>query len=106
MGGVIIPQITPMLREDVIAPKEEVKALSQSLKSGDVIKHNLHFVRIRDQMVSRLELEATRNVIISVGIMLLFTLPWIIALASISAEICRKNHIRPRIRDEEITERF
>ena len=47
---------------------------------------NLHLVRIRYQIVSRFELEATRNLSFSVGILLLFCLPWIIA--SVLAMIC------------------
>lgn len=63
----------------IIAPEEAVRALSQSVESSNVFKNNLYFVRIRDQMVSRLELEATRNVILSVGILMLFSSPWIVS---------------------------
>ncbi len=64
----------------VITPEETVRLLSQSAEPRNAIKGNQHFVRIRNQMVSTLELVATRNVILSViyRIMLLFALPWII----------------------------
>jgi len=67
--------------DNVISPEEAINPLnSHAAESKSFrIKKSLPFVRIRDQMVSRLELEATRNEIVSVGIMLLFTLPWIIA---------------------------
>jgi len=91
-------------KEVVIAPEEAVRALglhSESTRSN--IKQNFHFVRIRDQLVSRLELEASRNVILSVGIMLLFSLPWIIA--SILAQMCNdENVIHHAIGEEKATE--
>jgi len=90
--------------EVIIAPEEAVRALGlhQSDSTRSNIKQNFHFVRIRDQLVSRLELEASRNVILSVGIMLLFSLPWIIA--SMLAQICNENLIVQAIGEEETTE--
>ncbi len=65
--------------EDTISPGEAVKALGQRLVPSYAIRQNLQLVRIRYQIVSRLELEATRNVVFGVGIMLLFSLPWIVS---------------------------
>ena len=80
-----------------IAPEEAVRLLSQPVKTSYAMKKNQHFVRIRNQMVSRLELAATRNVILSVGIMLLFTLPWIIS--SILSLICNASVIHQAVMD-------
>jgi len=80
-----------------IAPEEAVRLLSQPVKTSYAMKKNRHFVRIRNQMVSRLELAATRNVILSVGIMLLFTLPWIIS--SILSLICNASVIHQAVMD-------
>ena len=68
------------------------------MKTSYAMKKNRHFVRIRNQMVSRLELAATRNVILSVGIMLLFTSPWIIT--SVLAEICNTGYFISWAKDE------
>lgn len=67
------------LDEETISPGEAVKALGQRLVPSYAIRQNLQLVRIRYQIVSRLELEATRNVVFVVGIMLLFSLPWIVS---------------------------
>jgi len=85
----------------IIAPKDAVTALGLNAQSTKT-KNSLHFVRIRDQMVNRLELEAIRNVIISVGVMLLFTSPWIIT--SFLAQICYGNIIRQVMSENETTE--
>jgi len=52
-------------------------------------------------MVSRLELMATRNVILSVGIMLLFPLPWVISSAL--SLICSATVIHKSFNEEEAT---
>jgi len=49
-------------KDEIITPEEAVKALGQRVQPNNVIRQYLHFVRIRYQIVSRLELEATRNV--------------------------------------------
>ena len=82
----------------IIPPEEAVRSLGFQTESKSIMKNNSHFVRIRDQMVSRLELEATRNVILSVGIMLLFTSPWIIT--SVLAEICNTGYFISWAKDE------
>ena len=61
-----------------IAPEEATRALSLYVESS-IIKQSLHFVGIRDQMGSRLKLEATRNVILVVGVVMLFSSPWIVS---------------------------
>lgn len=87
--------------EEVISPQKAVKTMDQRVDSNKVIKMDLHFVKIRNQIVSRLELEATRNVVCSVGIVLLFSLPWIIS--SILAYICNENTIhKANLGEEEI----
>ena len=86
--------------QEYIAPEEAVRALGQYVeKNNSTMKKNLYFVRIRHEMVSRLELEATQNVILSVGLLLLFALPWIIS--SISALICHGNVVRQVMNDKE-----
>jgi len=86
--------------QENIAPEEAVRALGQHVEtSSSTMKKNLYFVRIRHEMVSRLELEATQNVILSVGLLLLFALPWIIS--SISALMCHGNVVRQAMNDEE-----
>ena len=71
---------------EIISPEQAVRALGQRVDSRNVTKKDLHFVRIKYQIVSRLELEATRNVVLSIGIFLLFSSPWIIS--SVLAHIC------------------
>jgi len=67
--------------ETNIAPEEAIREL-QVESSQTIIEQNQHqFVRIRDQMVSRLELEATRNVMLNVALLLLFALTWITSVA-------------------------
>jgi len=85
-----------------IAPEEAVSALSQTVESRSITKKNLHFVRIRDQLVSRLELEATRNVILSVGICLLFFSPWFVCC--VLSLICNASVIRQGMSKEETEE--
>jgi len=88
--------------EEIIAPQAAVRALGQHVsESASVIRQNLHFVRIRHAMVSRLELEATRNVILDVGIFLLFSTPWIIT--SVLAQICNGNVMHQAMSEEETT---
>jgi len=84
-----------------IAPEEAVRALSQPVEHCNTIKKNMYFVRIRNQTVSRMELEATRNVILSVGIMVLFSLPWIIS--SVLSLICNASVIHQALGEEETT---
>ena len=52
-------------KETNITPEEAVMAL-QVESNQAIIKHNHLFVSIRNQTVSRLELEATRNVYCSI----------------------------------------
>lgn len=85
--------------EITISPEEAVKALGQHEVSCNVMKNNRHFVKIRQEMVSRLELEATQNVILSVGLILLFVFLWIIS--SILALICHVNFVRQALGNEE-----
>lgn len=80
-----------------IAPEEATRALSLYVESS-IIKQSLHFVRMRDQMVSRLELEATRNVILVVGVVLLFSSPWIVS--SFLSLICNANVIHQTMSEE------
>ena len=87
--------------QDIISPEQAVRALGQRLESRRIIKLNLNFVRIKYQIISRLELEATLTVILSVGIFLLFCLPWIIS--SVSAHICIGNIIQTANMSEEET---
>lgn len=94
------PAPTDTYEEIYIAPEEATRALSLPVESRTIIKQNLHFVRIRDQMVSRLELEATRNVILIVGIILLFSSPWIVS--SVLSLICNANVIN-QAKSEELT---
>ncbi len=82
----------PDNNEEIITPEQAVRALGQRVDSCNIIKMDLHFVRIKYQVVSRLELEATRNVVLSVGIFLLFSSPWIIS--SVLAHICNGNIIQ------------
>jgi len=90
----------PPANQENVAPEEVVRALGQNVEThSSTMKKNLYFVRIRHEMVSRLELEATQNVILSVGLLLLFALPWIIS--SISALICHGNVVRQVMNDEE-----
>ena len=56
-----------------IAPEEPIDALQEDINQTQ----NYQFVRIRNQMVSRLELEATRNVMLNVGLLLLIASTWI-----------------------------
>ena len=53
-------------------------------------------------MVSRLELKASRSVILGDGIILLFTLPWI--TSPIEAQICTANEIRQNMSEQETSE--
>ncbi len=91
-------------KEEVIIEPEAVAvmALDQTLDSCRVIKQDFQFVRIRDEMVSRLDLEATRNVIISVGLLLLFASTWIIS--SILALNCHGNVSHSAMDEEETAE--
>lgn len=93
----IQPEIDNSHQEDSqedIEPKEAVRALGQHAEStSNAMKQNHHFVIIRHEMVSRLELEATHhNMILSIGHLLLFALPWIIS--SMLALICHWNVAR------------
>jgi len=85
--------------EIIAAPEEAARALGQRLESSTITQQNLHFVKIRDQMVSRLELEATRNVVLNVGIFLLFSLPWIIS--SVLAQICNAYTIHKSMSEDD-----
>jgi len=84
--------------ETYIPPEEAVRAL-QVESNQATTKQNHQFVRIRDQMVSRLELEATRNVMLNVGLLLLFASTWITSVAL--TMICQANIIRMNIDEEE-----
>ena len=64
----------------IIAPEEAIEAL-QIETNQTIVNENHQFVRIRDQMVSRLELEATRNVMLNVALLLLFASTWITFIA-------------------------
>ncbi len=56
----------PPANQENVAPEEVVRALGQNVEThSSTMKKNLYFVRIRHEMVSRLELEATQNVILS-----------------------------------------
>jgi len=84
------------INEDIIiTPEKAVKTLFQRIVASNVIKKDLHIIRIRYHLVSRLELEATRKVVLSVGIFLLFSLPWIVA--SVSTLICNASVIHQTI---------
>ncbi len=94
---------SPNISEEKITPVEAVRALQvESSHSSSFTKNNQHFVRIRDQIVSRIELEATRNVIVSVGMLLLFTLPWIIS--SVLGMICQRNVIQQAMDENKTAE--
>lgn len=84
--------------EDFITPEE---AVSQPMESSNVTKKDLYFVRIRYQIVSRLELEATRNVVCTVGMCFIFFLPWIISC--VLSLICSSSVHRQYMREEEMT---
>ena len=58
-----------------------------------------HFVQIRDQMVSQLELEATRNVIFGVTSLLFFTAPWVIC--TVLGMVCYMNVHQQGFTEEE-----
>jgi len=89
---------------EIISPEQAVRVLGQRVDSSNVTKKDLHFVRIKYQIVSRLELEATRNVVLSIGIFLLFSSPWIIS--SVLAHLCNGRVIQKTnmSEDEEMTE--
>jgi len=84
--------------ESYIAPEEAVRALQVESNQTN-IKQNHPFVRIRNQMVSRLELEATRNVMLNVALLLLFALTWITSVAL--TMICQAKIIHMDMDEEE-----
>ncbi len=84
--------------ETYIAPEEAVRALQVELNQT-IIKQNHRFVRIRNQMVSRLELEATRNVMLNVGLLLLFSSSWITSI--VLTMICQAYTIDKDMDDEQ-----
>jgi len=66
-----------------ITPEDPIETLREDINKTQ----NYQFVRIRNQMVSRLELEATRNVMLHVGLLLLFASSWITSV--VSTMICQ-----------------
>jgi len=68
-------------KETKCVPEEAASALKEESNQTGVKQNHHQFVRIRDQMVSRIELEATRNVMLNVGLLLLFASTWITSIA-------------------------
>jgi len=65
----------------IVIEEEAIEALQEDINQT-IGQQNHQFVRIRNQMVSRLELEATRNVILNVGLLLLVASTWMTSTAS------------------------
>jgi len=86
--------------EERIGPEEAIQSL-QVMESNNIAskQNNRHFVIIRDQMVSQLELAATRNVILGVASLLLFCTPW--TISTITAMVCHGNVIKQGLSAEE-----
>ena len=85
-----------------VGPEEAVHSLQASETNNSASKqNNRHFVKIRDQMVSRLELEATRNVILGVATLLICCIPWVIS--TIITMVCQGNVIKLGLSADETT---
>jgi len=82
----------------IIAPEEAIEAL-QVKTNRTIVKENHQFVRIRDQVVSRLELKATRNVMLIALLILLFASTWITSIAL--TMICQLNVINDDMDEEQ-----
>jgi len=80
------------------AQEEAIGALQVELNQT-ITKQNHQFVRIRNQMVSRLELEATRNVMLNVGLLLLFSSTWITSV--VLTMICQAYTINQDMDEEQ-----
>jgi len=85
--------------EDTNGAQEEAIKTFQEESVQTIIKQDHQFVRIRNQMVSRLELEATRNVMLNVGLLLLFASTWITSIAL--TMICQAYTIHQDMDDEQ-----
>jgi len=86
--------------EERTGPEDAVQSLQVVETNNSVSKqNNRHFVQIRDQMISQLELAATRNVIFGVASLLLFCTPW--AISTITAMVCHGNVIQQGLSAEE-----
>jgi len=96
---VLITASPPEGSEDTYGAQEEaIKALQiESIQT--MIKQDHQFVRIHNQMVSRLELEATRNVMLNVGLLLLFASTWIISI--VLTMICQAYTINQDMNEEQ-----
>jgi len=84
--------------ESHITPKEAIEAL-QVETNQTIVKENHQFVRIRDQIVSRLELEATRNVMLNVELSLLYASTWVTFIAF--TMICQSSTINDDMNEEQ-----
>lgn len=90
----------PQNYEDVVVSPEGAVSAFQMEANSTISKWNSrHFVQIRDQLVSQLELEATRNVIFGVTSLLFFTAPWVIS--SVLGMVCYKNVQQQGLTEEE-----